>query len=309
MAIDLKRQVWKLAAEQRGLVATWQLASVGATRSAVNEARRAGWLRPAGRAGVLRVAGTPDQEHDDLAVAVLAAGPGAAAASFSALQLLGDFGGLVAQGPLHVVTAGDRSARLSGVSTHRTRWLPESDVAVRRGIRCTTFARTLLDLMGQRDVHWTLVARVFDRGLLQWPDAVEDVGAVLDCDGTKGLHGVVDLRRLVEERVGQDAHGRLALQRAWCRRCDAYGLGGIDEFRVDVGGRTFFVDRAWPARLVGLEVKGFWGSHGDRVTFDADAERENLLRSAGWQLLVATSKTDPSTIMGQLRAALAPRVA
>jgi very-short-patch-repair endonuclease len=56
------------------------------------------------------------------------------------------------------------------------------------------------------------------------------------------------------------------------------------QHRIDVGGRTFFADFCWPE--IGLVVEfDSWRWHGGRTKFEYDADRDQLLRIAGWDVV------------------------
>jgi very-short-patch-repair endonuclease len=53
--------------------------------------------------------------------------------------------------------------------------------------------------------------------------------------------------------------------------------------RVRVGGRTRYIDLAWPDRRVAVELDGFV-AHSPRRVFDDDRDRQNDLVDAKWKV-------------------------
>ena len=298
----MRSKVWRLASSQLGLVASWQLLGAGLTCDQVRRMQRGGHLLPL-RRGVWLCSGSPDHRHHPIGAAVLAPGPSAFASRESALTLRDRLPTRSGIG-LHIVSAG--LIDLEGVHCHRARDLTASDITVVEGIPTVTFGRALLELIGDPDTHWTWVARLLDAGCRNFGDeALESAASALQRAGARGYHGAAKLRMLIDERKAEGPQDKFKLQRRVMRVLDGAGLGGVDEYHVIVDGRDRWIDRAWPAQHVGVEVKGFWGVHGDREPFDGDADREAGLASLGWRIIPATSRTDPSALVERVRRALA----
>ena len=75
----------------------------------------------------------------------------------------------------------------------------------------------------------------------------------------------------------------------------------VQQYRVKVGGRTFRIDLAYPARRLAIELDG-WEFHRTRTAFDDDRARANLLVTHGWTLVRFTSCSQDDEIVGCLRA-------
>lgn len=297
--------IFDISASQGGLVATWQAIRAGVSESALRRAVASGVLERAAH-GVYRVAGAPALPHGDIAAAVLAAGPGAAATRGSALRLLGPLPQLHLDRP-QIVTVGTARAKIRGVESHVTRRLEPEDVATVDGIRTETFGRAVLSVIGDPRVHWVWVARVLDAGMREWEDqALEQVEAAIERAGARGHSGVAVLRELVEERRAAGPADMFAFQRKVMRSVDAAGLGGIDEYHVHVGGRDRWLDRAWPDETVYLEVKGN-RDHSSVVDLNNDVDRENDLAAEGWLLVQARGRTAVPLVVDRLRMALDSR--
>lgn len=294
--------IFHIAAGQGGLVAAWQVALAGVSESALRRAVASGVLTRV-RRGVYRAPGTPPGEHESLAAAVLAAGPGAAATRGSALRVLGPLPRLELDHP-QIVTVGHAKVRLDGVEAHVTRRLDPDDVCVVDGIRTETFGRAVLSVIGDGRVHWVWVARLLDAGMAAWgEDALDQVEAAVERAGARGHAGAAVLRELLAERRAEGPADKLRFQRKVMRAVDAAGLGGIDELHVRVGGRDRWLDRAWPEEKVYLEVKGN-RDHSTVVDLGNDVERENDLAADGWLLVQARGRSMIPVVVDRLRSAL-----
>lgn len=80
----------------------------------------------------------------------------------------------------------------------------------------------------------------------------------------------------------------------------------VQQHRVQVGGRTYVIDLAYPPEMVGLEFDG-WDVHGTFEAFHGDRRRPRTLVANGWAMLPVTSRTDPAELMEVVRATLAAR--
>lgn len=77
----------------------------------------------------------------------------------------------------------------------------------------------------------------------------------------------------------------------------------VQQHRLRLGGRTFKIDLAYPARRLAIELDG-WEHHRTRTAFDDDRSRANLLVADGWSLVRFTSRSTDDEIVGCIRAAL-----
>jgi very-short-patch-repair endonuclease len=78
------------------------------------------------------------------------------------------------------------------------------------------------------------------------------------------------------------------------------------QHRVEVDGRQYRLDFAWPPALVALEADGY-ATHGGRLSFERDHRRLAALTSAGWRVLAVTWEQisrEPDRVIRQLGAML-----
>ncbi len=304
MRNDLLLALHRVAAPFAGYVPSYQARRAGVDEAALRRARRAGLLVPV-RRGVGRLAAAPQHAHEPVHAAVLAL-TGSCATRASALQLHGPLPALPLARP-HIAIVGTAYPRLTGVEIHATRRLEPADVTIVQGTRTETFGRAVLSTIGDPAVHWVWIARVLDAACRLWDDrALDQVQEAVDRAGARGHSGAAILRELIAERRGEGTRDRYALQRRWMGILNTAGLVGHDEHHVVVEGIDRWLDRAFVDVQVGVEVKGH-SVHGDRTAFDADADREEALAASGWLVFPITSRSEPSSVVRRLRAAIAHR--
>jgi very-short-patch-repair endonuclease len=138
---SLDHAIARIAGGQQGNITRAQLLGVGVTAPAITRRVAAGRLHVEFR-GVYRVGHRAPSALARYAAAVLACGDGAALSGRAAAFLLKLFRG--SPPPPEVTATKNRS--IEGIAIHRARTLDERDITTRNGIRCTTVARTLVDL-------------------------------------------------------------------------------------------------------------------------------------------------------------------
>jgi hypothetical protein len=180
-----------------------------------------------------------------------------------------------------VTTRGSRKRR-DGIAPHRPTGLGRADVTVVDDIRCTTVARTLLDL-----------AEVVDRGALRRACNEAEVLRVFDGRAlhdvlrrAHGRRGAPRLRAvLADGRIGE-AITRNDLEEAFLALCDHAGLPAP---KVNVwiplaegGGQE--ADFLWPEQRLNAETDG-GGVHDTPSSFEADRRRDQRLLRAGYRVV------------------------
>jgi very-short-patch-repair endonuclease len=179
--------------------------------------------------------------------------------------------------PVDITVPGQRGRKLQGIRTHRSPLDPRDRGRV-DGIPCTSAARTLVD-----------IAPLLD------DDALED--ALIAADSLRILNRP-RLEELAGERVGRPGISRLAAliaddpvetqhlnERRMFSICREFGIPRpLTQYRVGVEGRTYFADFCWPELHLIVEFDS-WRWHGGRTKFEYDADRDQLLRIAGWDVV------------------------
>lgn len=139
----LASAVWKLASQQHGVVALFQLLELGYSMSAIKHRLAKGRLHPV-RARVYAV-GRPDLTREgEWMAAVLACGPECLLSDGSAAALWKIRS--ERERRIHVTVPSLKDRRQAGIVVHRRCTLWNRDRTRRTGIRVTTPVRTIIDL-------------------------------------------------------------------------------------------------------------------------------------------------------------------
>jgi hypothetical protein len=77
----------------------------------------------------------------------------------------------------------------------------------------------------------------------------------------------------------------------------------IQQLAIQVAGRRYRLDLAYPEQRLALEIDGF-AFHSRRSSFDRDRRRANDIVLAGWTLLLFTATTTDAQAVAQVTAAL-----
>jgi len=228
--------------------------------------------------------------------AVLACGQGAVLgyASAAALWNLQR----ASSGPAHVVVAGSAGRGRSGIRVHRHPGLTAAETTVRRAIRVTTPARTILDL----------AAAVGDRQLKHALDQAE-IQELTDHPALDALarahcrhRGATRLRRLLDTYEAGTARTRSELEIAFLELCERHGLPRplVNEEIAT----ALTVDFVFAGERVAVEADS-WHWHRGRAAFERDRGRDALLATKGYRTLRFTGRqieTDPYTVARALTA-------
>jgi hypothetical protein len=282
-----------LARRQHSLLAFWQLEGAEWSPSAIGRAVKSGHLFPI-RRGVFRTAGALETQWQAWMAAVLASH---FSACLSHLSVLAAFSFIEFPRPERIDLLRDGAqARMPGVLSHRTLWLPDSDRTCHRFVPMTTPERAFIDSCG------TLPERMLDkagddalrRKLITLPRLVR----TFDHTPVSGRRKSAPMRLFLGKRVQNFDPGgsdrELDVQ-------DIVKRGGyplpVQQFRVRVEGRTYFIDNAWPDSMHGIEFEGF-EYHGKFWTpFHRDRDRLRRLTRAGWTIYPVTSETTANEIL------------
>ena len=297
-------ELWMLARRQLGLITRAQARQL-VTRNQLETLIERGHL-VARRRGVWAAAAAPETYEQTVLAARLAVDGDAWISHRTAARLHG----LLVPPPdgIDVLTFPDHRVRLDGVDHHRNKLIVTTDVVRWGPIPGTSVARTLVDCM-----PWLLgpmLARAVNdarRRKLVTLDDVMAAHAAVDEGRRTGRHLVRPMRPLLayaDDPGGSDRELDVlhVLRKA--------GLPlPVQQFRVEVAGRTRFLDYAYPHRKIYLEFDGF-GEHGQiRETFDDDRERDAELALLGWLGLHFTSRTYERDVVSRVERALLARAA
>jgi hypothetical protein len=181
-------------------------------------------------------------------------------------------------------------------------------VAVRRdGIPCTPVGRTLIDLAGV--TRWSRFEAAVDdalrRNLVDWPHLLDIYRAF----GRRGRNGSAALRRLLDERFGDDAIPRSVFSRMVAQLLIDHGVPEPEfEYPVPIPGwrAPAHVDLAYPSSRIAIELQSV-KYHLGREPFEKDALRAAGVAATGWRWLPITYRMycdEPTRVVECVRQAL-----
>ena len=232
------------------------------------------------------VAGSAPTWRQQLHVAAIAGGPGAAISHRAAAALWGFDG--CKPGTVELSVPLSRRLRLPWAVIHRKRDLVEVDVELLDGLPVTTPTRTLIDLPA----------------VVPFADKVEEAidGAIRDGLTSHsrlwwrwgelrkpGRNGSAIVGELLKKDIDQ-AVPQSVLERRFRRIVEPLGLGQwVSQYVIKRPDGSFVarVDFAQPALMLVVEVEGH-GSHATRAQRRADAIRRNEIELLGHHVLVLT---------------------
>jgi very-short-patch-repair endonuclease len=278
------------------VISTKQLEQLGYGNNSVAKAAKVGRLHRVHR-GVYVVGHRRLTWHGRCMAAVLAASP-SVASHLSAGWL---WGLLQSQpGTLHVTCRRSRHAERPFV-TH-TAGLAPADLTRRDGIPVTSLARTILDLAV--DSRERTVGRFIRRAD---DDKTFDLRAMEDLlERTKGHRGQAKVRAALEIYNETPAFTRSDLERRF--------LEVVREAELPAPSMNCFVagyeiDAYWADARFGVELDIF-GTHGSRLSFEEDRERDDELLLAGIETTRVTGPRlarEPEAVVESVRRHLARR--
>ena len=260
-----------LAARQLGLVAYWQLITLGIGEGAIRHRIRQGRLHRVHRGVYLVGHPVPAPDARELA-AVLACGPGALASHYSAAALWA----LVRRAPgvdVRVTVPGRRVRSRKGIRVSFVKSLHPRDRRMLGRVPVTSPARTIVDMAGdlEADRLEPLIADAQGRRLLTAAELEAAVDRAAPFPGIAGLRGLVKAPKLTR-REGE--RRLLGLIRA----------AGLPEPECNVGVGPYVVDFLWRDSMLVVEFDSKeW--HGDHVLgrFESDRRRDGRLLAMGYR--------------------------
>ena len=202
------------------------------------------------------------------------------------------------------VTVGDRRYRkpVPGVRVHRVA-LVDDECTTSAGLRITSRGRTVVDLL--RSERYDVARDLRDRALQQsWVTEAEIVRSI---GGQLGRTGNTQLRRLLGEwEPAAHAESERRLHQLLRR---ARLSGWRAQYPLRLGGRTYFIDVAFPRCRLAVEVDGRRYHSDESNRFERDRQRQNALISAGWRVLRFTWAMlvdEPDRVIDQIVQLLPP---
>jgi hypothetical protein len=296
-----------LAARQGGVLSLEQLRRLDLTQRAaayradegrlhrVHRATYAVGHRALGRVGELRAA-------------LLACGEGAVVSHGTAAALWG----LRDQWPvlIDVTVPQQRGRKIDGIRCRRCRYPLATEVAMHEGVRCTTPARTLVDLAGmlgdpslRKAVERAAVLKLLDLPALD--------GSL---QAAQGRRGILALEAIAAEWRSEDGAApdvRSDFEALVLPRLLAMGIprpGCNVPLRPQ--GERLVVDFLWDERRLVVETDGR-ETHATPVAFQRDRRRDQLLVADGYRVVRVTWNQihrERDAVVGRIRSALTASV-
>ena len=207
-------------------------------------------------------------------------------------------------GRIEVVVPTQAGRRIPGIALHRCATLADEDVTEETGLRCTTPARTLLDLAAAEPA-------LLPRALTEAERLQLDVAGVLHRLAIEpGRQGAGALAAALAAFDPRTARTRSVLELRFLALVRAARLPPRQvNVVVDAGLLRPEVDVLWPAERVAVEVDGR-AFHDVVATAEADRRRDNALALTGHLVLRFTwrrLKRDPDGVVREVAAALRSR--
>jgi hypothetical protein len=285
-----------LATRQHGVVATWQLAALGYGRNAVAKAAMVGRLHRVHR-GVYVVGQRGITWHGRCMAAVLASYP-SVASHLSAAWIWG----LLRSRPETIHLTSRRTRRAKRTFVTHTADLARADMTRRDGIPVTSLSRTILD------VAVTSRPRTVRRHLQVANDEkLLDLREMEDLlRRTKGHRGQTKVRAALELYEEQPPFTRSGLEE---RFLEVMREAGLPEPSMNFFVAGFEIDAWWEAERFGVELD-VYETHGSRLSFEEDRERDDALLHAGIETTRVTGRRldrEPGAVVDSVRRHLARR--
>jgi len=291
--MDPMDELDELARRQHSLIGHRQAQAAGLNAAAIRHRHARGdWQQV--RRGVSAMRGAPRSWEQAVLAAILAARDHSWASHATVLRLWAFEN--YRDADIEITTLREQRLRIPGVRAHRSQTLEERDFTVVKQIPALTLARTVADLSGRLDVEQ--LGRIVDEGLRRRITSLRAVDRVV-----RRLHHIAPgrspakLERVLALRVPGYEPGDSHLESRVYEALIASGLPApARQHKVIAGSRTYYLDLAYPAQRVAIEVDGF-DFHRGRESFDNDRRRQNDLVRAGWTVLRFTSRSTVDEIV------------
>lgn len=286
-----------------GLATSSELAAFGLSPSTIQTRSRNGLLVRKGPQ-LYALAGHPETARQRIRAALLRVDTGSASHRTSAHLLgLDTFGSL--GGRVELVVLGSRNLKVDGVTIHRTNRLDDCDITEVDGLRCTSAARTIIDLAAMCSEKALLHA--IGSAVRDGRTSVDYLRGRLSDLRTSGRRGVVALDDLLATMPGGSLHSTLEISFLEISR-SVIDLIPETQVRMAADGAMYRLDAAYPGCPLVVEVDGH-GAHSTSPQRTADARRDRDLAANGKTVLRFTSHEvfrEPARVAQDLRRALVP---
>lgn len=283
---EARKRVADLATAQGGVVSLDQLREEGVSAKVAGDQSRTGSLHRVHR-GVYTVGHRSINRATHLRAALLACGEGAVVSHATAAA----FWGLYDKWPrlVDVTVPVEAGRKIDGVRCRRCRYPLEEEVMVEHGVRCTTVARTLVDLAGIWGVA-SLRKAVERAAVLKRLDVDALDLAIYNAKRRRGMRILSAIADDWRTKDGELPDIRSDFEALVLPRLVRMGLPRPEcNVRVLIEGQVLEVDFLWEERRLVVEIDG-GGTHETPVAFQRDRHRDQLLVASGYRVMRATWK-------------------
>jgi hypothetical protein len=278
---EVLRRVHARAEEQQSMINIEQMMGCGASRKWI-ERRTAGGLIIRDGPSVFRMPGIPRTFLSRAMAAVLSSKAPALVSHRSAAYLHG-LERIDEPVSVEITVPRHRRPRARmGIRVHESLAFDLAEPAVRHGIPVTGVARTILDIAPM--FHKPI--RLLDDALRQQIVTWDELWACYLAHNATGRK-VVPFRQILFERDGNTPPGGEFARRMADMLTSAGLPMPVFEHRVVVAGHEYYLDLAWPNRMVAVECNDA-GSHNTPKAFRRDPMKRNRCENAGWLYLEFT---------------------
>jgi predicted transcriptional regulator of viral defense system len=301
---EILQRVYARAEEQHSMINIEQMMGCGASRKWMERRTADGLIIPEGPS-VFRIPGVPRRFLNRASAAVLSCKAPVLVSHLSAAYLHG-FERIDEPASVEITVPRHRRPRArQGVKAHESLAFELAQPAVRHGIPVTGVARTILDVAPMFHKPIRLLDDALRQRIVAWDELWE-------CYLAHNVTGrnVAPFRRILLERDGNTPPGGEFAR----RMADMLTAGGLPmpdfEHPVVVAGHSYYLDLAWPRRMVAVECNDA-GSHDTPKAFRRDPMKRNRCEGAGWRYLEFTwwdMIYESAEVLTQVAAALEVRV-
>jgi hypothetical protein len=289
-----------LAEAQHSVVSARQMRSCGASRTWIARRAEEGFIVREGPS-VYRMAGVRRSFPTRAMGAVLSV-RGTALVSHRSAAYLHGFERV--HEPLSVDITVPRHRRPQarmGIRIHESSALEFAAPCLRDGIPLTGVARTILDCAPMFDEPVRLLDDALRRRIVTWDELW---GCYLSHNATG--RNLAPFKAILLERDGNTPPGGVFAQRMADLLIGAGLPAPVFEHRVVVDGHVYYLDLAWPERMVAVECNDA-GSHATPKAFRRDPMKRNRCERAGWSYMEFTwwdMVDDPADVIALVDASL-----
>lgn len=293
-------RIHAVAQEQHSMVSIEQMMMCGASPTWIARRSNNGLILRDGPS-VFRMPGVPRTFLTRAMGAVLSCKAPAVVSHRSAAYLHG-FENVLEPMSVEITVPRHRRPRSrTGLRVHESSAYDLADPTLRRGIPVTGVARTILDCAPQFQKPVRLLDDALRRSTVSWEE-------LWDCYLAHNVRGrnVRPFRDALLERDGNTPPGG-EFARRMADMLVAAGLPKpVFEHRVVVDGHEYYLDVAWPSRMVCIECNDA-GSHNTAKAFRRDPMKRNRCQGVGWTYLEYTwwdTVHESGEVVAQVSAAL-----